>query len=145
MQVLRRAHQRGHRIVELVSDAGAQLAKHREAGALNQLGASSPQILKGGRQRFLLRFEVLGEHRVFQMQVLGAHQATRQGTNRESRQRPTDRRILRNDDLQLLSRQTNNRRIAGRHPSEKCFLRAGQRHEADQRTRRGQVCEHLAA
>ena len=82
MQVLGGAHERGHRIVELVGDAGAQLAEHRETGAFDQLGAGGAQVLERGGQSLLLGLEVLGEHRVLQVQILSAHEAARQRTNR---------------------------------------------------------------
>ena len=78
MQVLGGAHEGGHRVVEFVGDAGAQLAEHRKARAFDQLGAGGAQVLKGRGQGLLLGLKVLGEHRVLEVEVLGAHEATRQ-------------------------------------------------------------------
>ena len=144
VQVLGSAHEGGHRVVELVSDAGAQLAEHREARAFDQLGAGGAQVLEGGGQGLLLGLEILGEHRVLQVEVLGAHEATRQRADRERRQRRTDRRILGDNDLELLGRQAHERRLGRRLAREERVLRAGQRHEADERARRRQVRQDLA-
>ena len=144
MQVLGGAHEGGHRVVELVGDAGAQLAEHREARAFDQLGAGGAQVLEGGGQGLLLGLEILGEHRVLQMEVFGAHEATRQRADRERRQRRADRRVLGDDDLELLGRQAHERRLGRRLAREERILRARQRHEADERTRRGQVRQDLA-
>ena len=144
VQVLRGAHESGHRVVELVGDAGAQLAEHGEAGAFDQLGAGGAQVLERGSEGLLLGLEVLGEHRVLQVQVLGAHEAARQRADREGRQGRADRRVLGDDDLELLGRQAHKRRLRRRLAREECVFRAGQRHEADERTRRGQVRQDLA-
>ena len=90
MQVFGGAHKGGHRVVELVGNAGAELTEHREARTFDQLGASRAQVLKGGRQGLLLGLKVLGEHRVLQVKVLGAHEAARQRANGERRQRRTN-------------------------------------------------------
>ena len=144
VQVLSCAHEGGHRVVELVGDAGAQLTEHRETRAFDQLGACGAQVLEGGGQGLLLGLEILGEHRVLQVEVLGAHEATRQRADRERRQRRTNRRVLGDDDLELLGRQAHERRLGRRLTRKERVLRAGQRHEADERARRRQVRQDLA-
>ena len=92
-------HQSGHGVVEFVGDAGAELAEHREARPLNELGPRGTQVLQGGGQCLLLSLEVLGEHRILQVQVLGPHEAPGQGTDREGRQGGADGGVLGDDDL----------------------------------------------
>ena len=84
------AHKGGRRVVELVGDTGAELTEHREARTFDQLGASRAQVLEGGRQGLLLGLKVLGEHRVLQVKVLGAHEAAGERSDREGCQRRTN-------------------------------------------------------
>ena len=79
-----------------------------------------------------------------QVKVLGAHEAARQRTDRERRQGRADRRVLGDDDLELLGRQAHDRRLGRRLAREERILRAGQRHQANERARRRQVRKHLA-
>ncbi len=106
---------------------------------LSMAGARSVQPLARGagpqawRPGLVSRLEVLGGTAFSRVQVLGAHEPTRQRADRERCQRPADRRVL-GDTIWSCSvvRRTS---VAPRPPSRsvKNASSAGQGHQADER------------
>ena len=66
------------RIIELVGDPSAEFAEHGKTSTFNKLCARCAQVFQGSRQFFFLALQVFSQHRIFDVKVLGAHQASRQ-------------------------------------------------------------------
>ena len=66
------------RIIELVGDPSAEFAEHGKTSTFNKLCARCAQVFQGSRQFFFLALQVFSQHRIFDVKVLGAHEASRQ-------------------------------------------------------------------
>ena len=73
-----RPQKRGDGIIELVGDPSAEFAEHGKTRTFDKLCARCTQVFQGSRQFFFLALQVFGQHRIFDVKVLGAHEASRQ-------------------------------------------------------------------
>ncbi len=115
----------------VVGDTGAQLTEHREARTFDQLGAGRAQVIWPGP---LLGLKVPGVIVVLQVSVLGAHEAARQRTIARAVGVPPDRRVL--GEMTSGAARSSARLRRSRSPSRlvKNASRAGQRHQANERS-----------